>query len=90
MPWAFVFRAGGTAPPHPSFGEAEEKLLVREPVVSTSNLPGIRKEKLTVAFKNGKCWCQLKRGASAHPFIGASDFSLTLPDLSPSPFDWVV
>ena len=32
MPWTFVFRADGTAPPHPRFGEADEKLLVREPV----------------------------------------------------------
>ena len=32
MPWRFVFRAGGTDPPHPSFGEADEKLLVRESV----------------------------------------------------------
>ena len=33
MPWTFVFRADGTAPPHPRFGEADETLLVREPVM---------------------------------------------------------
>ena len=54
MPWTFVFRAGGTAPPHPRFGEGGRKTISRR--TCSGRGPGSQSQSVTTTLLAGSTW----------------------------------